>query len=67
MKNDDNCAWYHWLWMAPCAIAISPIGTGLAIALLDLNFVQSLALIAAQICCFFVMGILSNFGDGFEN
>jgi len=63
MKNSNSCAWYHWLWMVPCAIAISPIGTGLAIALLELNSMQSLAVIAAQICCFFVMEILSNFGE----
>jgi hypothetical protein len=62
-KEKDNISWYHWLWMIPMAIAISPIGTGLAVALLNLDFFGVLTCIGIQIFCFFLVGILSNFGE----
>jgi hypothetical protein len=53
----------HYLWMVPCAIAISPIGTLIFTIAFSLNFIECVQLITAQIIVFLIIGIFSNFGE----
>jgi hypothetical protein len=53
----------HWLWMAPTAVAISPIGTIIFTRYLGLDFDGCLKLIGAQVIAFALLYVLSNGGE----
>lgn len=55
--------WGHWLYIVPFALALSPIGTLVGVAVWDLDFRDTCALIAAQVVGFVVLYGLSNGGE----
>ena len=60
-KDDFNSA--HYLWIVPIALAISPIGTIVTSIGMSFDFKETLILIVFQVMAFFVLGIISNFGE----
>lgn len=54
---------WHWLWMAPVAITLSPIGWIAGTAYFRLSFVGSLQLAGALTIGVVILGALSNWGE----